>query len=291
LEVIALAWIYLAAFYGVAKGLREFSKKEALKKTSVPEALFLYTLISFLLILPFSHDAFAIGGIYYLYIAIKSFVIFLSWIISFYVIKKMPISLYGVVDMGKMIFAALLGVAFLREAFGFYQGLGLILIAGALFVVNFQRRSRDERDKENVKIIYVLLMLVYCFLNSISSLLDKIILRDGEVSSSQLQFWYVAYLIVFYGIYMIFTKTKIHLSTLKHNYFIPIMSLLLVLGDRALLIANASPSSSVGGMSVLKELSVVVYIILGKILYKEKHILKRAICAFVIVLGILIYLI
>ncbi len=285
------SWIYLTAFYGIAKGVREFSKKEALKKTSVPEVLFLYTLLAFLLILPFSHDVFAIGGIYYLYIAIKAFVIFLSWIISFYVIKRMPISLFSVMDMGKLIFAALLGVIFLNEAFGFYQGFGLILIAGALFIVNFQRKSVDKKEAEGVKFIYIFLMLAYCFLNSISSILDKIMLREGGITSSQLQFWYMAYLLAFYGIYMIFTKTKIHLSTLKHNYYIPIMSLLFVLGDRALFIANASPSSSVGGMSVLKELCVVVSIFLGKIIYKEKHILKRAICALVIIFGILIYLV
>ena len=38
-------------------------------------------------------------------ILIKSFVIFLAWIFSFIAIKKLPISLYGVLDLSRVIFA------------------------------------------------------------------------------------------------------------------------------------------------------------------------------------------
>ena len=37
------AWIFLVILYGIIKGMREGVKKQAHKKSSVPEVLFFYT--------------------------------------------------------------------------------------------------------------------------------------------------------------------------------------------------------------------------------------------------------
>ena len=44
-------------------------------------------------------------------------------------------------------------------------------------------------------------------------------------------------------------------------------------------------------MTVLKQVSVIVAIILGKIAYKEKNIIKKLLYSFLIILGIIIMLI
>ena len=75
--------IWLVLLYGVLKGAREITKKKSMEKNTVLEVLFVYTLLSFLMVTPGAPKA---GGVEWqtmLLIALKSFVIFVAWILSF----------------------------------------------------------------------------------------------------------------------------------------------------------------------------------------------------------------
>ncbi|NTV78669.1 MAG: hypothetical protein HGA25_05890 [Clostridiales bacterium] len=93
----------LVLLYGVLKGVREVIKKKALEKNTIMEVLFFYTLLSFLMVLPEAKNAFSVDGTHLLYIALKSFVIFVAWICSFLAIKKMPSSMSGVLDLSRVL--------------------------------------------------------------------------------------------------------------------------------------------------------------------------------------------
>jgi drug/metabolite transporter (DMT)-like permease len=66
------------------------------------------------------------------------------------------------------------------------------------------------------------------------------------------------------------------------------MGILLLLGDRALFMANESKDSLVTVMILLQQLSLVVTIILGKLFFREKHIIYRLFCAALVISGIVI---
>ena len=121
-------WMLLVLLYGVLKGVREVVKKKALTKNTVMEVLFFYTLLAFLFVVPDAKNAMGMEPKYYFYVALKSFVIFLAWIFSFKAIDKMPISIYGILDLSRVLFATLLGVFVLQEVLGVYQMIGLILV-------------------------------------------------------------------------------------------------------------------------------------------------------------------
>ena len=123
-----MAWMLLVLLYGVLKGVREVIKKQAMTKSSVLEVLFLYTLLGFLIVIPDYKNAMGMKPIWYFYVAVKSFIIFLAWILSFKAIKRMPISLYGVLDLSRVLFATLLGTIVLHEILSTYQIFGLISI-------------------------------------------------------------------------------------------------------------------------------------------------------------------
>ena len=94
------------------------------------------------------------------------------------------------------------------------------------------------------------------------------------------------YMTVLYGGYILASRTPVRLSTLKTNYWIVIMSVLFIVADRALFIANADPNSEVMVMTLIKQSSVLVTVLTGKIFFYEKHILKRLLCAGIVLLGI-----
>ena len=282
----------LVLFYGVLKGVREVVKKMALKKNGVIEVLFFYTFLAFLFVLPSAKDAGGLYGMDYFWIALKSFFVFLAWIFSFKAIKKMPISLYGVLDLSRVLFSTLLGVVVLDETLGFMKTLGLIFVSSGLLLLKYRppflkikEECNSKKGIDSVKTIYIVFAFLSCILNALSGLMDKILMKD--MNSSQLQFWYMLFMVIYYGIYMIATKTKLSRNIWK-NGWIWLLSILFVLADKALFIANGMAESQVTIMTLLKQSGCVVTILAGKFIFKEKRAGYKLFCAAVIVIGIVI---
>lgn len=276
-------WMLLVLLYGVLKGAREILKKKALEKNTVMEVLFFYTLFGFILVSPDAPNAMGLPVKYYFFIAIKSFVIFLAWICSFKAIKKMPISIYGILDLSRVLFATMLGIVVLGETLGIYQTIGLLLVSGGLLLLKYKKNS--ESTREEVPARYVIFAFASCMLNALSGLLDKILMK--EVNSSQLQFWYMLFLVLFYGLYILLSRTKIRWQACKSGW-IWLLSILFIIADRALFVANADSASKVTVMTLIKQSGCIVTILAGKFIFKEKNIGYKLFCAGVIIAGIVV---
>ncbi len=285
-----MLWIFLVLLYGILKGAREILKKKALEKNSTIEVLFVYTLLSFLIVLPDAGNAAGMELRFYFYIAAKSFVIFLAWMCSFKAIRKMPISLYGVLDLSRVMFATLLGVIVLHEVLSGYQVVGLLFVSAGLLLLKYRprrgQRAETEQAAQGVGFVYVVMAFASCMLNALSGLLDKILMRD--ISSAQLQFWYMLFLVLFYLLYILLTRTPVDLKSAVRNRWVWMLSILFVIADRALFIANGMPGSRITVMTLLKQAGCVVTILAGKYLFREKDTAHKMVCAVIIIAGIVI---
>lgn len=309
-----MKWIILVLIYGILKGIRDISKKKALETCEVVETLFVYTLISFCFVIP---DVKNVGGVAtrdMLLTALKSFVIFVAFLFSFYAIEKMSLGIYGIVDLSRMAFSLILGVFMLGETLGFNQYVGIAFVAIGMILLKYKpgflsnKKANEDTSstsasedisstsanvvesltnidkKETTSGLIVFLAFASAFLNGISGIMDKILTRT--MSSAQLQFWYMLFMLVYYGIYVLITKTKIHWKKLLTNPYVWVISVLFIIADRCLFIANADPASKVTVMTLIKQVCVVVTIIGGRIIYKEKDTLYKLFCALVVVIGI-----
>lgn len=284
-----MLWIPLVLLYGVLKGVREIVKKKALEKNSTIEVLFMYTFLSFLIVLPEAKMAMGMEPRFYLYVALKSFVIFLAWMFSFKAIGRMPISLYGVLDLSRVLFATLLGVSVLQEVLSVHQMIGLLLVSAGLLLLKYRPRSMREASdaaKQSVEVKYVVMAFVSCMLNAISGLLDKLLMK--EISSTQLQFWYMLFLALMYLLFILITRTPVKIMSVARNKWVWLLSVLFVIADRALFIANGMPGSRITVMTLLKQAGCVVTILAGKYLFKEKNTTHKMICALIIIAGIVV---
>lgn len=282
-------WIWLVLLYGVLKGVREIVKKKALQQNSTIEVLFMYTFLSFAMVLPTAKQAMGVEQRLYFYIAMKSFVIFLAWMCSFRAIKRMPISLYGVLDLSRVLFATLLGVIVLQEALGFPQIIGLLLVSVGLLFLKYKPKSLREAGKvagETVEAKFVVMAFLSCLLNALSGLLDKLLMRD--ITSSQLQFWYLLFLTLFYLAFILISRTPVNWKRAVCNKWVWLLSLLIVIADRALFVANGMEGSKVTVMTLLKQAGCVVTILAGRFLFREKNTGHKLVCAAIIIAGIVI---
>lgn len=352
-------WMWLVLLYGVLKGFREIVKKKALEKNSTIEVLFMYTLLAFLLVAADAQNALGMEPKYYFYIAVKSFVIFLAWMFSFKAIKKMPISLYGVLDLSRVLFATLLGVVVLQETLGALQVTGLAFVSLGLVLLKYkpgrrlragvvglagkagegaepqkgnveeyvkkeestqkehkvkaeeglrqekeleaEKGLRQEKEmeaekglgqekeletEERVDVKLVVMAFASCLLNAVSGLLDKLLMRD--ISSSQLQFWYMLFLVLMYLIFILVTRTPVHMGSVVRNQWIWILSILFVIADRALFAANGMAESRITVMTLIKQSGCIVTILAGRFLFHEKNTGHKLVCAAIIIAGIVL---
>ncbi len=313
-----MTWIFLVLLYGLLKGAREIAKKKAMEINSVMEVLVAYTVLSFVMVIPQFPKAGGMEVKFYFLIAFKSFCMFIAWICSFNSLKKLPVSLFGILSLSRVLFATLLGVVFLHEVMGVLQIIGLVLVCTGLLLLKFKPTtvkvisSRHPNDtfchpndtsrhselvseshiiqnpsfnNQKSSSIFIILAFISCIMNSLSGFMDKILMKD--ITSSQLQFWYMIFIVFYYILYILIKKIKISPTVLK-NKWVWILAIMFVIGDKALFIANANPQSKITVMTLIKQSACIVTILGGKFIFKEKGIKYKLLCASVIITGILL---
>lgn len=275
-------WVFLVLLYGLFKGAREIAKKKALEKSGVMEVLFVYTLLSFLFVVPDAGNAMGLSETQLLCVLAKSAVIFVAWICGFQAISRLPVSLYSVLDLSRVVFSTLLGVFFLGERMRTEQSIGLALVLLGLLLLKAPWKRKGGGADASAGA--VALALTSCLMNAVSGTMDKVLMRG--MNSSQLQFWYMLFLTAMYGAYLLFSRTKVHWKGTLKNGWIWLMSALFVVADRALFLANGMPGSQVTVMTLLKQSGVLVSILGGYLVFHEKHVGYRLACASLVVAGI-----
>lgn len=277
-------WVVFVFIYSILKGSRDGMKKAALKKSSLYEVLFFYTLIGVVFALPYLPEAVRLSPLYVFFIFIKSAVVCTAWGFSCAALRKMSVSLYGIIDLSRMIFSTALGVFILGEAFTLNKALGVTIVIIGLFLVNLKKTGEAKTTTFPV----VLAAFLNCFFNALSGTMDKVLMR--YMSSGQLQFWFMLFMTLIYGAVILVRHEKISVKNTAKNYWIPLMSLSLVIGDKLLFEANASPLSEVTLMTVIKQSSVLVSVLTGWLVFKEKNILYKLMCAVIVLFGIFVAL-
>jgi len=275
-------WVLLVLGYGILNGFYNIIQKKAVENNSAIEVLVMFTTFSLILVLPNIGKDILIESKYLLIIFLKSTVIFIAWILAFKAIKNLNVSTYGVINMSKILFSTLLGIIFLSEILFINQVIGMLIIILGLLFLNIKKTS-DKIKSETGSIV---LVLISCFLNSISALIDKIIMHN--INSTQLQFWFILFLALWYWTYVLLSKEKIDIKKTLKNRWIYILSIVFVLGDMMLFVANGITESTVSSMSLIKQISVVITVVIGGLMFKEKNIMYKLICAAIIFLGIIL---
>ena len=280
-------WIAQAALYGVLKGGRDVMKKLALKKSSIIEVLFFYTLLSLVLLLPDTKEAIGIfngSGIYLPFIFIKSAIIYIAWMCSFKAIEKLPIGFYGLMDMSRVVITSVLSILLFGESITLGKIIGMILVIDGLVMLNV---SKNSFGGEDVKMRYIVLTLASCFANSCSEIFDKwFMCPETGITPAQLQFWYMLFLTVLYLLHIIIKRIKIDWRMIYKNYWLILLAVMFVIGDRALF--NANRVGDVIPLTLLKQGAVIITILGGKFVFKERNTVFKLLCAVVVICGIIV---
>ncbi|MBR2997253.1 EamA family transporter [Candidatus Saccharibacteria bacterium] len=276
-------WIIFIIIYTILVSFFETSRKKAAEKSSIFSVLYLVTLIALILSVFISPDFYQAPLSAVISIGAKSIIVVFAWFFGLYALSKLPISTYSIVHSSRIVFAVILSVIIFSEPLSTEKIIGIILIIAGIVLANYNPKEKKKKKKA-YSYLPIILLLVACVLTAVSEILDKALMR--ELSVGQMQTWFLFFSAIYFRIILLIKREKVNYKLITTNYWIPLSSVFLVSADRFLFYANKDPGSEVSIMVLFKQLSVILLIIMGKIFFKEKNIVKKLLCSLLIIAGV-----
>ncbi|ADL52004.1 DMT family transporter [Clostridium cellulovorans] len=275
-------WIVMVIVSGILLGFWDVTKKKAFEKNSVVTVLTFYSLFCFLLVSFEFSNAVNIYLDKIFIIFIKTFVVFIAWVLSFSAIKHLPISVITPFDTLNPMFSIIFGIVILSERLSSFQYIGIIIMLISYYFIG------KVGSKEVIKIFnnkYFYFMLGSALLNAVSATIDKIALKS--INPGQMQFWFTFFMFLFNASTLAYLRVRgKEKNSIKLDLYIPLMSVLLIISDRLYFTAVNIPSSQISIIMPLRKISIFISVIVGGLIFKEKNLKRKFSYICFLILGI-----
>ena len=256
-------------------------------------------------------EAIAVDGKGIALFLLKSVIVYALWVFELLAFKNYFMSSLQPISAIRVVISFVLSLIVFSEPVIWWRFIGVAIIFCGLILLNeFDRRQlnkdlegsanlqqeqsqlmlQTERKKRRLKAI--IFFVISCVLNEISALLDKFYM--DEYLPGQMQFWFLLFVSLFAwaGFLFLCLKQKKWLICKKDwgNWFIYVCGIILVIADRLLFTALTYPDVLVSGVSIIKQLTTIVTVIFGGLLYKEPNLKYKLIFLAIMLVGIVIVL-
>ncbi len=290
-------WLALTFLSAALLGLYDVSKKQALHGNAVIPVLFLNTLFSSLIFLPFivlSSTSNVLdstmlyvpicGWEVHKYILLKSFIVLGSWLFGYFGMKHLPITIVGPINATRPVMVLLGALLLFGERLNGYQWVGVLLALVSFMLLSRSGKKEGIDFRHNRWIYFVVLASL---LGAVSALYDKFLMRRFD--SMLVQSWFTVYQLFIMGIVlMILWYPKRKQSTPFHwSWAIPLISVFLSVADFAYFTSLAQDDSLISVVSMVRRGSVIVSFLCGALLFHEKNLRSKALDLLLVLLGML----
>lgn len=189
-------WLLLAFLSAALLGFYDAFKKESLRDNAVLPVLFLNTLFSSLIFLPFilisawsdSLDGTifhvpAAGWEVHKYVLLKSVIVLSSWTFGYFGMKHLPLTIVGPINATRPVMVLVGALLVFGERLNLYQWAGVLMAVISFFMLSRSGKKEGIDFKHNRYIFYVVLAAVT---GAISGLYDKYLMApvsDGGLGT------------------------------------------------------------------------------------------------------------
>lgn len=290
-------WLTLAFLSAALLGLYDVSKKQALKDNAVIPVLFLNTLFSSLIFLPFIllsakttvlDDTMlhvpVCGWEVHKYIILKSFIVLASWLFGYFGMKHLPITIVGPINATRPVMVLLGALLLFGERLNTYQWIGVLLAIVSFMLLSRSGKKEGIDFRHNRWIYFVVLASVF---GAISALYDKHLMKRFD--SMVVQSWFTLYQCLIMGVVLMvlwYPKRK-QSSPFRWSWAIPFISIFLCVADFAYFTSLAQADSLISVVSMVRRGSVIVSFLCGALLFREKNLRSKALDLLLVLLGML----
>ena len=290
-------WVVFAFISAFLLGCYEINKKHALNGNAVLPVLFLNTLISSLIFVPFillSYGTNWLDGTKFyvpyaslethLSILLKSVIVLTSWISGYFSVKHLPLTITGPIKATQPV-ATLLGALLLfGERLNLYQWIGVTLAICSFFLLSTSGKREGIRFTHNKWIVYAILSMVA---GACSGLYDKYLMRSLDVMTVQV--WFNVYQVLIMGaiLLLLWYPRRKKTTPFVWKWSILFISIFLVMADWVYFYALSFPDSMISIVSMVRRSNVLVTFLAGAIFFHEKNLKSKAVDLFLVLLGMI----
>lgn len=297
-----MSWLVLSLVSASLLGLYDVSKKAAvannavlvvLLASSVAGWLFLSLLLGLAVWLPqLSALGFTLTPLApheHLLVACKASLVTLSWVLSFFALKHLPISFAVSVRATSPLFTVFGAIALFGETPTTQQWLGIAVVLVcyvALSLVGRREGIRFERNR------WVLMLLGATLTGAVSGLYDKYLLQAVQLPPTTLQFWFAAYNVVLQALLVqVLWRSKRRLSDpFRPSWSVAAVGVLLILADQLYFHALAIPGALIAVVSLLRRGNVLISFPLGSYLFGDAYMKQKSVILLFLLAGVLLML-
>ena len=297
-------WLFLAFLSATLLGFYDSFKKKALSNNAVLPVLFLNTLFSSLIFLPFiilssagylsAHSMFHVpqcGWLVHRYILLKSLIVLSSWVFGYFAMKYLPLTIVGPINATRPVMVLVGALLVFGERLNIWQWTGVTL-AIVSFTLLSKSGKREGIDFKHNKWIYFLVLA--SLLGAVSGLYDKYLMAgtaDGGAGLNRMvvQSWYNIYQMAMMGIMLLLLwwPTRRRTTPFHWDWAVVLISLFLSSADFVYFYALSLPGAMISIVSMIRRGSVVVSFLFGAVFFHEKNLRAKALDLALILLGMI----
>ena len=289
-------WLMLAFTSAALLGFYDVFKKKALRDNAVLPVLFLNTLFSSIIFLPFiligvfSPDT--LGGTIFdvpqagwevhKYVLLKSFIVLSSWIFGYFGMKHLPITIVGPINATRPVMVLIGAMLIFGERLNLYQWIGVLLAIGSFFLLSRSGQKEGIDFSHNKWIFFIVLAAI---MGAISGLYDKYLMK--HLPPMLVQSWYNVYQVFIMGpiIALLWWPKRKTTTPFRWEWSIILISIFLSAADFAYFYALSYEDSMISIVSMVRRSSVIVSFTFGAMLFHEKNLRSKAIDLALILIG------
>lgn len=289
-------WLVLAFLSAALLGFYDVFKKKSLKNNAVIPVLFLNTLFSSLVFLPFillsafhvglsQHSLFyvpIVGWEVHRFILLKSVIVLSSWILGYFGMKHLPLTIVGPINATRPVMVLVGAMLVFGERLNFYQWMGVLLAVFSFFMLSRSGKKEGIDFKHDKWVVFVILASV---LGAVSGLYDKFLMQHFDRVA--VQSWYNIYQLFMMGgvLLLLWYPIRKRNTPFRWDWCILLISLFLSAADFVYFYALSLDDSMISVVSMIRRGSVVVSFLFGALLFREKNLKSKAIDLALVLIG------
>ena len=285
-------------------GFYDSFKKKSLDGNAVIPVLFLNTLFSSLIFLPFialsATTGLLDGTMFYVpaggwdvhkYIILKSLIVLASWVFGYFGMKHLPLTIVGPITATRPVMVLVGAFIVFGERLNVYQWIGVALAVASFFMLSRSGKKEGIDFKHDRWIYFIVLAAL---LGAVSGLYDKYLMAPAShggvgLDRMTVQSWYNIYQCFMMGamLMLLWWPKRRHTTPFRWDWCIILISVFLCAADFVYFYALSIPGAMISIVSMVRRGSVVVSFLFGAVLLHEKNLKSKVVDLVLVLLGML----
>lgn len=295
-------WLILSFLSATLLGFYDSFKKKALLDNAVIPVLFLNTVFSSLIFIPFiiiSYNSSVLdntvfhvssgGWEQHRYILLKSCIVLSSWVAGYFGMKHLPLTIVGPINATRPVMVLVGALLVFGEKLNMLQWTGVMLAVASFLLLSRSGKKEGIDFKHNR---WILCIVAAAMLGAVSGLYDKYLMAPAEeggvgLDKMMVQSWYNIYQTGMMGIMLLVLWLPVRKKTtpFRWDWTIIGISVFLSAADFLYFYSLSLPGAMISIVSMVRRGSVVVSFLFGAAFFHERNLKAKAFDLALVLLG------